>query len=146
MIFFYIFRPSYHSGTVTWSCSGPPCPAATGEMCSWSRRNSELWPFKEKSWPASTSCSLSTDRSSSAGRGRGRGTASKSRPLRPGSDKGRKSAGGWRWSALSYLRTVEQILIAEDVCRRLHFINSQLCFIFQFMVWLFYCMCEFSNL
>lgn len=91
-----VFRPSYRSGTVTWSYSGPPCRAVTEVTCSWSRRNSALWPCREKSRPASTSCSPSTVRNSNAWRGRRRGTGSKWRPLRPSSGKGRRSADGWR--------------------------------------------------
>lgn len=109
------FRPSYRSRTVTLSCSGPHWrsepgrPAATEEMFSWSRRNNGLWPCRERNWPVSTSCSLSTGRSNNAGRRRERGTASNLRPLRLGFDKGRRNAGDWRWTALSYLRTIKLI-------------------------------------
>lgn len=91
-------RLSYHSGTLTLSCSGPPCRAATRETSFWSRRNSELWPCREKNWPTFRDCSPSIDRSSSAGRERGKGTASKWRPLRLGCDRERRSADGRRWS------------------------------------------------
>lgn len=135
-----VFRPSYHSRTVTLSCSGPrwrsgpPCLAATEGTCSWSRRSSGPWPCREKSWPASTSCSLSTGWSSSAGRGRGSGTGSRWRPPRPGSDKGRRSVGGWRWSSVLPEGCGTDCNGERYVW---NFMNLQLHFIFKFMLPLF---------